>query len=210
MKQKFTARLGQTGLLAAMAVALWGCHAATPSWSDEEKALIGTSAASKMRLCTTDNPEDSLFLRRQCQPLTDEDLRSDTYALLKARMLLTVNDPGNEGVGIAAPQVGIGRRVVAVQRVDREGEPFEFYANPSIVYLSDEKQSGLEGCLSVPRLAGRVERSQQIVVEYTDEKQLTPRRDTVSGFTAIIFQHEIDHLDGILYTDRTTEVFAAP
>ena len=63
-------------------------------------------------------------------------------------------------------------------------------------------QTGPEGCLSIPDIAGDVERSQQIVIRYTDPETLSEVRDTVDGYTAVIFQHETDHLDGILFTDR--------
>ena len=117
-------------------------------------------------------------------------------------MLLTVTDPENEGVGIAAPQVGIGRQVVAVQRFDKPEQPFEFYVNPRLTYLSDEKQKGWEGCLSVPNQRGEVLRSKQVVVTFNHPNTFELQCDTIEGFTAIIFQHEIDHLSGTLYIDK--------
>ena len=75
--------------------------------------------------------------------------------------------------------------------------------------MSDSLAYGPEGCLSVPDRRGNVLRSQQIVIEYADLASLSHScddipmaRDTVSGFTAVIFQHEIDHLEGVLYIDR--------
>lgn len=173
-----------------------------PTWTAEEEALITESPDTKMRLWTVDNETDSLFLRRKSQPLTKQDIASPIFQQLKQRMLLTVTDPENEGVGIAAPQVGISRQLVAVQRMDKEGTPFEFYANPRLAYLSDEKKNGWEGCLSVPGERGEVSRSAWVVVEYNDLSDYTLHRDTIKGFTAVIFQHEIDHLDGTLYIDK--------
>ena len=106
--------------------------------------------------------------------------------------------------------------MVAVQRFDKEpvlrgdklDHPFEVYPNIRIVWASDSLAAGPEGCLSVPDRRGEVLRSQEIVIEYTAvpagsaEACLPTVRDTVRGFTAVIFQHEIDHLDGILYIDR--------
>jgi peptide deformylase len=113
-----------------------------------------------------------------------------------------------------------------VQRFDKgvagaDGEmeyPFEVYPNIRITWASDSLSAGPEGCLSVPGRRGEVMRSKEIVVEYADmaaikeissEKTKTGSaenipmiRDTVNGFTAVIFQHEIDHLDGVLYIDR--------
>ena len=108
--------------------------------------------------------------------------------------------------------MGINRRVVAVQRFDKEpvewdgktDYPFEVYPNVRIVWASDSLAAGPEGCLSVPDRRGDVMRSQEIVIEYADisNKEVPMIRDTVRGFTAVIFQHEIDHLDGVLYIDR--------
>ena len=115
--------------------------------------------------------------------------RSDDYETLRRRMLATVRDPENTGVGIA------------VQRFDKPGEPFEIYLNPEIVEYSAETAPGREGCLSIPGCYGEVTRAQQIVLRYRDE-QFAERTERIGGFTAVIFQHEVDHLDGILYTDR--------
>jgi peptide deformylase len=119
-------------------------------------------------------------------------------------MLKTVRNPENEGVGIAAPQVGILRRLVAVQRFDKEGEPFEFYVNPEIVEYGEPKEYGSEGCLSVPNHRGEVLRSRCITLRYRD-LQFKRQTEIIEDFTAVIFQHEIDHLDGILYIDRISD-----
>jgi peptide deformylase len=117
-------------------------------------------------------------------------------------MLATVKDPANEGVGIAAPQVGLLRRMVAVQRFDKAGEPFEFFLNPEIIAMLGENKPGGEGCLSVPDMRGVVSRSHHIVLRYRDV-DFVEHTDTIEGFTAVIFQHEVDHLDGVLYIDKT-------
>ena len=177
------------------------CNNST-SWTSDEEALINDAPGTKMRLWTIDNAEDSIFLRQPSQPLTQADIQQPIFELLKERMLLTVTDPENEGVGIAAPQVGIGRQVVAVQRFDKPGQPCEFYVNPRLTYLSDEKQKGWEGCLSVPNQRGEVLRSKQVVVTFNHPTTFELQCDTVEGFTAIIFQHETDHLSGTLYIDK--------
>ena len=105
-------------------------------------------------------------------------------------------------MGIAAPQVGVSRRLIAVQRFDKPGEPFCFYVNPEIVWYSQTRLPGSEGCLSIPGVSGSVLRSERIVVRYLDEESLRMAADTVEGFTAVIFQHEVDHLDGVLFIDR--------
>ena len=174
-------------------------------FSKEEKIIIGTDKDSIMRVWLTTDYEDSIFLRRKAKPLSEKEIRSSCFETLKKRMLYTVNDNVQPGVGIAAPQVGISRCLVAVQRFDKPGEPFEFYINPRLVYMSEQKKVGKEGCLSIPDRMGMVARSTDIVVRYVDEHTLKEKQDTVSGFTAVIFQHEIDHLSGILYIDKLSD-----
>lgn len=158
-----------------------------------------------MRVCKIDNQADSLFLRKIARPLNEKELKMAEFRKLKERMLATVQDPSDEGVGIAAPQVGISRQLIAVQRYDKTGEPFEFFINPRIEYYSETKSLGGEGCLSVPDIVGEVWRSDEIVISYIpdgEEIVYKRRQDTVRGFTAVIFQHEIDHLNGVLFIDK--------
>lgn len=173
----------------------------------ELNILNGTD--SIMRVLTIEDSLDNVVLRAASHDFSLEELMSDEFKKLERMMIATVTHPSQDGVGIAGPQVGLNRRIVAVQRFDKEGEPFEVYANVRIVWLSDSLAYGPEGCLSVPDRRGNVLRSQQIVIEYADLASLSHScddipmaRDTVSGFTAVIFQHEIDHLEGVLYIDR--------
>ena len=173
--------------------------------TEKELKLINGSEGM-MRVLTTDNPEDLKVLRAKSIDIPVEDLRSEAYKTLTDLMLATVTHPSQDGVGIAAPQVGLNRRVVAVQRFDKENEPFEIYPNIRIVWASDSLSAGPEGCLSVPNRRCEVMRSQEIIIEYADISRLEEKdfmvRDTVKDFTAVIFQHEIDHLEGILYIDK--------
>ena len=155
----------------------------------------------------TTMPGDSAVLRAQSKDLSAKELKSERLRKLIGKMLTTVQDPSQDGVGIAAPQVGINRRIVCVQRFDKEGEPFEAYVNVKLDSLWGEKERGPEGCLSLPGLRGYVSRYQSVLVSYIYRETLQPRKDTVHGYTAVIFQHECDHLDGILYTDRADTVF---
>lgn len=173
----------------------------------ELKIINGSD--SIMRVLTIEDESDLAVLRTNSTDLSLVGLQSDEYDRLAELMVATVTHPSQDGVGIAAPQVGINRRIVAVQRFDKEGEPFEVYPNIRIVWASDSVAMGPEGCLSVPDRRGDVLRSQEIVIEYADMKAASSAketipmvRDTISGFTAVIFQHEIDHLKGILYIDR--------
>lgn len=175
--------------------------------SGELELLNGTD--SIMRVLTIQDSIDLAVLRAVSCDFSAKELMSEQFTKLGRRMVATVTHPSQDGVGIAGPQVGLNRRIVAVQRFDKTGEPFEVYANVRIVWLSDSLAYGPEGCLSVPDRRGNVLRSQQIVIEYADLASLSHScddipmaRDTVSGFTAVIFQHEIDHLEGVLYIDR--------
>lgn len=149
-----------------------------------------------------DNEADSLVLRKKCGEIPLRAIGSRSYVRLVGDMLTKVQSPEYDGVGIAGPQVGVSLRIVAVQRFDREGEPFEVYPNIHITAMRGEKEIGPEGCLSVPGRRGDVSRWRDIDIRYTSPVTLRDTVESVSGFTAVIFQHECDHLDGILYTDR--------
>lgn len=174
-------------------------------FTEAELALIHGSD-SIMRVLTIDVPSDLAVLRSLSYDLSDSALLSDDFKRLAELMVATVTHPSHDGVGIAGPQVGLNRRIVAVQRFDKEGEPFEVYPNVRIVWASDSLAAGPEGCLSVPDRNGDVLRSREIVIEYAGVNRLDEEdcmvRETVYGFTAVIFQHEVDHLDGVLYIDR--------
>lgn len=170
-------------------------------FSSREREVISRGDGDIMQLMSVENRADSLLLRKKSKPMKEGMVATQEFATLCRRMLATVCDPGNEGVGIAAPQVGVLRRMVAVQRFDKQGEPFEIFLNPEIVELSEEKKMGGEGCLSVPNMYGQVMRSQQVVLRYRDV-DFVEHTETISGFTAVIVQHEVDHLDGVLYIDK--------
>lgn len=180
------------------AAALVACRG---GFTTEEREVIYRGEGDIMRVMSIADTADSLLLRRECQPMVEQMVGSEELQTLCRRMLATVNDPENEGVGIAAPQVGVSRRMVAVQRYDKQGAPFEFFLNPEIVAMLGEKQLGGEGCLSIPDMRGEVMRAWSIVLKYRD-LYFVEQTDTVNGFTAVIFQHEVDHLDGVLYIDR--------
>ena len=105
-----------------------------------------------------------------------------------------------EGGGLAAPQVGISRRVIVVDVHDDEVKPFAL-VNPRVVESSKETEKGEEGCLSIPGLSAAVERPARVVVEGLD-RDGSPLRVEGGGLLARCLQHEIDHLDGVLFIDR--------
>lgn len=169
-------------------------------FTSTEREIIYSGESEIMRVMSIANEQDSLLLRTPSKPLNKKLLQQDEFQTLCFRMLATVQNPENEGVGIAAPQVGILRRLVAVQRFDKEGKPFEFFINPEIVDKDSVLVAGGEGCLSVPEIYEDVERSQRITLRYYDA-DFVQHEEVIEGFTAVIFQHEIDHLDGKLFID---------
>jgi peptide deformylase len=170
-----------------------------PPDSQREKLIKTGPADSAMYVLSIFNVEDSLVLREISSPVNRPDNKH--LVLLTQRMLSTVTHPDVGGVGIAAPQVGITRRVILVQRFDKEGEPFEAYFNPVIVSSSTETVTRDEGCLSIPGCRGPVERPDVIEIRYIHPEG-NEVNETVQGFTARIFQHEIDHLNGLLILQR--------
>lgn len=172
-------------------------------WSSNEKSII--EGQGVMRVLTIEDRDDSLFLRTPCKGLTIKEIKSAEYTVLAKRMLETVTSPEQDGVGIAGPQVGIGRRIVAVQRFDKEGEPFEVYPNIRVTARRGEPEPGPEGCLSIPGRRGDVLRWQDIDIAYTSPATGKDTTERIQGFTAVIFQHETDHLDGILYIDKLAQ-----
>ncbi|WP_228426289.1 peptide deformylase [Chryseobacterium indologenes] len=115
---------------------------------------------------------------------------ANTVVLVKRMKESLLSTDG--GVGIAAPQVGINRKVIWVQRFDKEGAPLEYFINPVIVWKSDLQNLGPEGDLSIPDFRDQFYRSKVIQLEYVDLKG-QKYSEIVEGFTAVIFQHEIDH-----------------
>jgi peptide deformylase len=116
------------------------------------------------------------------------------------------------GVGLAAPQVGESSRLMVVEYGDEENDeiPPKLYvmANPEITRSSPETVLGTEGCLSVPGIQGDVERLESITVKGLN-RHGRPMTVKAKGWLARIFQHEIDHLDGILFVDRAEKLWQA-
>ena len=185
-----------------VALGLVACSCARP-WTAWERTVIEKSD-SVMYVCVM--PQDSVLLRAPSCDLGPKELTSKQLQRLLAKMMRTLTDPSQDGVGLAAPQLGINRRLVLVMRYDKPGQPIEPYLNIRIDSLWGEPVAGPEGCLSLPPLRGSVKRYPHIQISYlqADGSAVTER---VQGYSAIIFQHECDHLDGILYTDRADTVY---
>lgn len=146
---------------------------------------------------TTDEHQHSVLLSMS-KHVNPKDPHTTTLVnRMKLALLAT-----DGGVGIAAPQVGVNRNVIWVQRFDKAGNPLEYFLNPKILWKSAILNLGPEGDLSIPDFRDLFYRSQVIQLEYWDlsGKKMT---EIVEGFTAVIFQHEIDHLSGILIHDKS-------
>ncbi len=156
---------------------------------------------SVLPIVTTPDP----VLRRKARKLRE--VTHDTQDLID-NMIETMR--AAPGVGLAAPQVGVSARVVVIEYGDEEDDeaPKKLYAlvNPEIVNRSVETVTATEGCLSIPRMMGDVERHEKIQVKGLN-RMGKPVKLKLEGWLARIFQHEIDHLDGILYTDRAEKVW---
>lgn len=136
-------------------------------------------------------------LRTVAAPVPVEEIGGDALNRLIADLLETVDDA--DGAGLAAPQVHVSKRVVVLSLDEIPG--MSVWINPVITPLTDEHLVTYEGCLSVPGLRGAVARPSKVRVE-----TYTPDGDAIEmvldGFSAVVAQHECDHLDGILYVDR--------
>jgi peptide deformylase len=134
-------------------------------------------------------------LRRRAEEIdaVDDDLRS-----LVRDMFDTMYEA--EGIGLAGPQVGIDRRVIVVDIREEGSTPFAL-VNPRIVESSRDTEKADEGCLSIPGISGVVERPARVVVEGLSERG-EPVRMEADGLLGRCLQHEVDHLDGVLFIDR--------
>jgi peptide deformylase len=150
------------------------------------------------------------ILRRKARPVTSFDKNLQT---LIDDMIETMREA--PGVGLAAPQVGIADRLIVVEYMDppedeeeqKEVKPKLYVmANPEIVKTSEEKVLGVEGCLSIPGLVGEVERFTMVQIKGLNRRG-QPMKVKAEGWLARIFQHEIDHVNGVVFPDRATRVW---
>ncbi|NNC49662.1 MAG: peptide deformylase [Flaviramulus sp.] len=177
-------------------------HLKNNSFSPEEfKLIMNADSLKPMRVYKITNTTDSLLLRSKSTYIKPN-INNITLQSFVKRLYATVRDSISLGVGIAAPQVGILKNIIWVQRFDKENFPFEVYLNPVIIEYSSETQIFKEGCLSIPNRSDTLyNRALTIKMEY-DTMNAEHKIETVTGFTSVIFQHEIDHLNGILYLDH--------
>ena len=152
------------------------------------------------------NPDP--VLRRKARPVTE--YGEDLQRLIDDMVETMHQEPG---VGLAAPQVSVSQRVIVVEYGDEnddidEPAPPKLYVviNPEITSFSEEKEISTEGCLSVPGLLGDVERSLEVTVKGKSRRG-QPAKIKAKGWLARIFQHEVNHLDGVLFIDKAIKVW---
>lgn len=167
----------------------------------EKNQILTGDTAKMMRVLVYNNPSDLMILNSQS---IDIDHADPLLPLLANRMYKAMVDTANPGVGIAAPQVGINRNVIWVKRYDKPGAPSQFCINPRILKYTILHRKGGEGCLSLPEERGLLYRSYAILIEYKSFDGVS-HKEMVDDNTAVIFQHEIDHLNGLLFPDRMRE-----
>lgn len=143
-----------------------------------------------------------LITQEEFNSLELKNLIQDLYETMKIE----------KGIGIAAPQVNISKQIALIELPpdsERYGilsqTPLLTIINPTIIILDTELQGYWEGCLSVPGLKGYVERARKIRVDYFDETG-AGQTITAEGFLATVFQHELDHLFGVLYVERMMDL----
>ena len=143
-------------------------------------------------------PADVLHIQAKEVTVFDDDLQR-----LVDEMIVKMREA--PGVGLAAPQISVGKRVIVVEfgHESDESIPKQLYVvvNPEIIHKSERSVVGIEACLSVPGFAGEVNRARVVTISGQDPKG-KKIKIRAEGWLARIFQHEIDHINGVLYTDR--------
>jgi peptide deformylase len=188
-------------LVAVVVAAACGCAGARYALTPDEHAWLSRGTGT-MSIVMHDpaRPDPQSVLRQRAAPVTPDD--PDLTPLVE-RMQATFEKEG--GVGLAAPQIGVSRRVVLVLHGTRPaGQPrrVELYLNPRIEWSSSEQEDDYEACLSIAGIGGLVPRARRIKVSY-DVLGGGPRRTVeLADWDARIVQHEVDHLDGVLFVDR--------
>lgn len=159
-------------------------------------------------ILTIDNKKEEKFLREKTKDFDfPSQTRQETSNLI-LRMRKAMRTA--HGIGLSANQIGLPHKIF-VAEVSQENGAHKFYAifNPKIEKLGNEKVAVEEGCLSIPSIYGRVERPERITISGCD-KNGKLLKIKAWGLLARVFQHEIDHLNGKLFIDRTKETYAAP
>lgn len=156
-----------------------------------------------LKIITVNNPEELAILREKSRPLTVEEIKSPEIQEFIDQLYATLL-PEKYGVGLAASQVGKSLRLFLAENEDtgRGGEKkIAVFINPEIDIEDFTQEIDTEGCLSIPKTWGKVPRYSKIKVRYYD-REGNKQTAKYEGFIARLIQHENDHLDGVLFTDK--------
>jgi peptide deformylase len=157
----------------------------------------------QLRIYTIEDKREEASLRKKSSLVTEEELKSQDFQEFLKDLLHTaknsVDQVGMTSDGIAAPQVGENKRAFYILNDDTNS--WQLYINPEVKPLNFSKISLREGCLSVPNREGEVLRYKKVEVKYQN-KEGEWKKKKLSDYNAIVIQHELDHLDGILFIDR--------
>jgi peptide deformylase len=165
-----------------------------------------------MKIITLPNP----ILKKKCEPVAD--VNNEIKKLMKDMLSTMYKAPG---IGLAAPQVGVSKRIIVMdvaprpnlKRYQKEKDDKKtkykpnplLMINPEITWLSEEKETGQEGCLSIPGVMADITRPKECVVKYTD-KNNKQQKLKAKGLLARCVQHEYDHIEGILFIDHLSKI----
>jgi peptide deformylase len=154
---------------------------------------MATETISRLPILIAPHPS----LKTRARPVTPAD--ADTVRDLVPRMFAAMYDA--PGIGLAAPQVGVGLRLAVIDLMPRDKSEPMVLINPTIVAASKEMAVREEGCLSLPNMYADVERPAAVTVRYQDEAGVQHQVEA-DGLLAACLQHELDHLDGVLFVDH--------
>lgn len=149
------------------------------------------------------------ILREVCLNVEENVIYSEKFQIFLDELVATMR--ASDGVGIAAPQVGVLQRVFVIEVNDnprysnRDSFELLIIINPEVKILPGPTVDSWEGCLSIPGIRGRLKRADRIELKGLDRNG-KPYQRILTGFPAIVAQHELDHLNGILFIDRMTDL----
>lgn len=149
------------------------------------------------------------ILRKVSKHIFQKEIETEKFQTFVDDLIETMRD--EDGAGIAAPQVGELKRVFIMEvsdnprYPDKEGFPLFVAVNPEIKPVGEKKVAGWEGCLSIPGIRGKTERCEKVMLKALDRLG-KPYEVELSGFAAVVAQHELDHLNGVLFIDTMEDL----
>lgn len=160
----------------------------------------------QLKIYTIEDPNEEKFLREKSIEVSLAEIKSEEFQKFLKDLLHTAKTSeeqvGVESGGISAPQVGVHKRVSYIYNYDTE--EFEVLINPIVQNIGKKTDIDVEGCLSIPNIEKEVERFRKIKVKYIDKDGNRINR-RFSNLNARVIQHEVDHLDGILFIDNAID-----